>query len=78
MLSALQSKDAEGMALLQSSNAMRLLDATVSLKELQIQEAEESIKSLELPRAAAEFRKEFYEGRAFMNELEKNAETKEC
>jgi hypothetical protein len=76
LLSALQSKDAEGMALLQSSNAIRLLDATVSLKELQIQEAEESIKSLELSRAAAEFRKEFYEGRKFMIEQEKIAESK--
>lgn len=74
LLSALQSKDAEGMALLQSSNGLRVLNATIALKNLQIQEAEENIKSLELSKAAAEFRKEFYEGRSYMNGQEKAAE----
>lgn len=74
LLSALQSKDAEGMALLQAGNALKVLDATIALKELQIEEAEESIKSLELSKAAAAFRKEYYEGKEFMNIQEQTAE----
>lgn len=76
LLSALQSKDAEGMALLQSGNALQLLDATIALKELQIQEAEESIIGMELSKQAAELRKDFYEGRDFMNRQEGIAEQK--
>lgn len=74
LLSALQSKDAEGMALLQAGNALKVLDALTALKGLQIQEAEESIRSLELSREAAQFRKDYYEGRDFMNPQEKTAE----
>jgi hypothetical protein len=74
LLSALQSKDAEGMSLLQAGNAMKVLDGLTSLKELQIEEAVDSIKSLELSKAAAKFRKDYYEGKDFMNAQEKTAE----
>jgi peptidoglycan hydrolase-like protein with peptidoglycan-binding domain len=74
LLSALQSKDAEGMSLLQAGNAMKVLDGLTSLKELQIEEAVDSIKSLELSKAAAQFRKDYYEGKDFMNAQEKTVE----
>lgn len=70
MLSALQTKDAEGMALLQSTNALKVLDATVHLKELQIEETKESLNSLATSKQSAIIRKGFYESREFMNEGE--------
>ncbi len=66
LLSALQAKDSEGMALLQSANGLKLLDAIVSLKKLQIEESKENIQSLELSKASALYRKDFYANREFM------------
>lgn len=73
LLSALQSKDAEGMALLQSSNTLKILDATTQIKELQIEEAKENIESLKISKASTTVRKNFYESREFMNALEAKA-----
>lgn len=73
LLSALQARDSEGMALLQSSNALKLLDATTRLKEMQIDEAKENISSLEISKEMATYRKDFYEGRVFMNSEEKSS-----
>lgn len=73
LLSALQSKDAEGMALLQASNTLQLLDATIAIKEQQIEEAKESIKSLELSKKSAQLRQEYYDSRVYMNAEEKTA-----
>jgi hypothetical protein len=70
MLSALQAKDAEGMALLQSSNALKVLEATVQLKELQIEETKESLASLDISKQSATIRKNFYESREFMSDGE--------
>ncbi|MGH1337273.1 MAG: neuraminidase-like domain-containing protein [Aureispira sp.] len=75
LLSALQSKDAEGMALLQVGNAMNVLNATTGLKQLQIEEAQAHILSLEAARTAAIFRQDFYANRAYMNAGEKTAQT---
>lgn len=74
-LSALQSRDAEGMALLQSGNALKVLDATTGLKQLQIEEAQENIRSLELSKDAALFRQNFYVNRKYMSGGEKAAQT---
>jgi hypothetical protein len=70
LLSALQSKDAEGMALLQSSNTLKILEATTQIKELQIEEAKENIESLKISKASTTVRKNFYESREFMNSEE--------
>lgn len=66
LLAALQAKDSEGMALLQSANGLRLLDAMLALKELQIEEAKENIQSLELSKTSAIYRKDFYSNREFL------------
>lgn len=73
LLSALQAKDSEGMALLQSSNALKLLDAIEQLKELQIEESQLSMESLEVAKKSAQIRKEFYESKEFMNQEEEKA-----
>lgn len=73
LLSALQSRDAEGMALLQAGNALKVLDAGIALKTLQIEEAKENIQSLELSKVAAEFRQTFYKEREYMNGGEKES-----
>lgn len=70
LLSALQAGDSEGMALLQSANAIGLLESITGLKELQIEEHKENIKSIELSRVSAVIRKEFYANREFMNQEE--------
>lgn len=70
LLSALQASDSEGMALLQSANAIGLLESITSLKELQIEEYKENIKSIELSRVSAVVRKNFYTNREFMNQEE--------
>lgn len=73
LLSALQAKDAGGMALLQSSNALKLLDAIEQLKGLQVEESKLSIESLETAKESALIRKKFYESREFMNQEEEKA-----
>lgn len=70
LLSALQASDSEGMALLQSANAIGLLESITSLKELQIEEHKEHIKSIELSRVSAIIRKDFYTNREYMNKEE--------
>jgi hypothetical protein len=71
LLSALQAKDSEGMALLQSANGLKLLDAMLSLKELQIEESKENIQSLELSKLSAIYRKDFYTNRESLIQEEK-------
>lgn len=73
LLSALQSRDAEGMMLLQSKNAINILDASIHLKQLQIQEAQENIQSLKESLETAQLRRDFYRNRAYMNAGENNA-----
>lgn len=73
LLSALQAKDSEGMALLQSSNTIKILDTTTQIKELQIEESKENLKSLKISKASTTIRKNFYESREFMNALEAKA-----
>lgn len=73
LLSALQSKDTEGMALLQSANAISILEAVTSLKESQIKEAEENIESLKISKSSAVFRQNFYSNRAYLNKGEANS-----
>ncbi len=67
LLSALQSRDAEGMALLQTGNATKVLNASIGLKKLQIEEAQENILSLEQSKQAALHRQNFYGNRSYIS-----------
>jgi peptidoglycan hydrolase-like protein with peptidoglycan-binding domain len=73
LLAMLQAKDSEGMALLQSSNALKILDAIEQLKGLQVEESQLSIESLEIAKKSVQIRKQFYESKEFMNKEEEAA-----
>jgi len=70
LLNALQSKDAEELALLRSQHEIDLLKAVKEVREKQIDDAVESIGSLNKAMELADAKKAYYEGRAFMNESE--------
>src|SRR6185295_15162262 len=68
LLNVLQSKDAEELALLRSQHEIDLLKAVKEVREKQIDDAVESIGSLNKAMELADAKKAYYEGRAFMNE----------
>lgn len=70
LLSALEKRDAEGLALLRSAHEVRLLEAVKAVRKEQIQEAKETWAGLEKARELSEERKDFYENREFMSVLE--------
>jgi hypothetical protein len=63
LLAALEKKDAEALQLLRQGHEIRMLELVRRVREQQIKEAEENITSLELSRALAEERHEFYRTR---------------
>lgn len=71
LLSALEKKDAEELALLRSGHEKRLLDAISLIKERQVAEADASVQALEKAKELAELRLEYYSSREFMNSGEK-------
>lgn len=73
LLSTLEKRDAEGLALLRSSSEVDLLEATRDVRKQQIAEAEETIAGLEQAKILAENRRDFYRGREFLNAGESTA-----
>ncbi|MGC1121819.1 MAG: neuraminidase-like domain-containing protein [Candidatus Methanofastidiosia archaeon] len=71
LLSALEKRDAEELALLRSSHEVNLLKAVRQAKEQQIKEAEETLNALQKSKEAAVERKIYYESREYMNAKEK-------
>jgi hypothetical protein len=71
LLSALEKRDAEELALLRSSHEVNLLKAVRQAKERQIKEAEETLNALQKSKEAAVERKIYYESREYMNAKEK-------
>jgi hypothetical protein len=61
LLSTLEKKDAEELALLRSSNEIILLDAVKSIREKQIEEANYSLGAVKESKKITEHRKEYYE-----------------
>ena len=61
LLSALEKKDAEGLALLRSSNELVMLDAVREVKTKQVDEAQATWDSLQESRHVVEERKKYYE-----------------
>lgn len=71
LLSALEKKDAEEIALLRANQEVALLKAVQYAKQQSVKEAEENIASLELTKALAETRSTYYSSREYMNVHEK-------
>lgn len=67
LLSALEKKDAEALALLRQGHELRLLDAIKSVRQTQIEEAKLNLEAAKKTKELAEIRKKFYEGREFMS-----------
>lgn len=67
LLSALEKKDAEALALLRSGQEMQLLDKITFVKEQQVQEAQAVLDAMHLTKENTQLRYEYYSGRSFMN-----------
>ena len=70
LLSVLEKRDAEELALLRSQHEIQLLEAVKEVRQKQIDEATEAINSLNKTLALAEEKKNYYESREFMNTRE--------
>ncbi|MGH8546688.1 MAG: neuraminidase-like domain-containing protein, partial [Gammaproteobacteria bacterium] len=60
LLSALEKKDAEELALMRSQHELRLLDAIRQIKQQQIEEAGEALKGLQRSKQVTEARRDYY------------------
>ncbi len=70
LLAALEKNDAEGLALLRSSQETTLLTATSAVKKKQIEEANQTWAALEKALEMAQKKQAYYSNREFMNALE--------
>ena len=70
LLSALEKRDAEALALLRSSHEIKVLNAARSIKEYQINEAKETIEGLKKYRDVVTARLQYYSSREFLNIFE--------
>jgi len=66
LLSALEKKDAEGLALLRSTHELSLLKAVRQAKKKQIEEAKEALAGLKKSREVTDIRHAFYQNVEFM------------
>ncbi len=73
MLSALEKKDAETLALLRSTHEIAVLEKVKEVKELQIQEADANIEALVKSKDTIRVRQQYYLSRVFMNAEEMKA-----
>src|SRR5436309_2612202 len=70
LLSALEKRDAEALALLRSSNEISLLNAVREVKKNQIEEANNALEALNKALEIADERYKYYSSREFMNAAE--------
>jgi hypothetical protein len=70
LLSALEKRDAEALALLRSTNEIKVLDAVRTVKEKQIDEANDSLDGLKEYQRVIEARYSYYSSRDFINLFE--------
>lgn len=73
LLSALEKKDAEQLALLRSGQELTLLEKIRLVKQAQLEEATASLEALQQSRQVVEQRYQYYSTRPYMNEKEKEA-----
>ncbi len=71
LLSALEKKDGEELALLRSTHELNMLDRIKDVKEMQRNETKENLDSLLNSRKVVEQRKIYYDNKEFMNVSEK-------
>lgn len=70
LLSALEKRDAEEMALLRAGHESKLQTAMVETRNKQIDEAKEALESLKRSKEKAEIRWKYYRSREFVNDAE--------
>ncbi len=70
LLSALEKKDGEHLALLRSGHELSLLNATRDVRQRQVDEAQAQMDALNGSLAVAQARYDFYSSREFINVLE--------
>ncbi|HXR99798.1 MAG TPA: neuraminidase-like domain-containing protein, partial [Pyrinomonadaceae bacterium] len=70
LLSALEKRDAEEMALLRSTHEMKVLKAVRAIKEKQLQEATTTREGLDRTKELTTIRRDYYRDIAFMNPWE--------
>jgi hypothetical protein len=75
LLSTLEKKDAEGLALLRSGHEQKLLGSVLEIKQKQIEDAQSVLDNLDKQKELITVRKKYYEGllRAGLNHQEKAA-----
>ncbi|HTN45665.1 MAG TPA: neuraminidase-like domain-containing protein [Flavipsychrobacter sp.] len=67
MLSALEKKDAEALALLRSGHELSVLEKVKAVKEAQVKEAEEALNGMQKTKEVTQIRQRYYSTRQFMN-----------
>jgi hypothetical protein len=70
LLSALEKKDAESMALLRQTHEQKVLEAVRDVKVKQIEDAQTMLEGLRKNQQMVKLRRDFYASRKFMNEGE--------
>jgi hypothetical protein len=70
LLSAIEKRDAEAMAQLRASHEAGLLEAVLDVRKLQIDEASAQLTAAQRSREAAQLRRDYYRGLAYMNPAE--------
>ncbi|MFA6060115.1 MAG: neuraminidase-like domain-containing protein [Taibaiella sp.] len=70
LLSALEKKDAEGLALLRSSQEINLLDQMTYIKQSQVDEAQAALDAMNLTKEVTQIRYDYYSSRPFTNNYE--------
>jgi hypothetical protein len=70
LLSALEKKDGEDLALLRSGHELKMLERIRSIREQQVREAEENLEALRLTKESIAIRYQYYSSRTFMNASE--------
>lgn len=67
LLSYMEKKDAESLNVLKATHEAKLLERATSVRKLQVEDAEASIKALDATLKMVEHRQEYYSTREFMN-----------
>lgn len=70
LLSALEKKDAEALALLRSSQEVNMLSLVTDIKQKQVDEAQANLDALMLGKEATQLRYDYYSSRQFTNSYE--------
>lgn len=74
LLEALEKRDAEKLDLIRSNQETSVLEAAKEVRELRVEEVENSVEALKRSRELAEERRDYYQSREYMNSREKQHE----